>query len=198
MYQDKLAQGRSTSNFKAFRKSNLPPRMFNKEFTSDSDKVKEDFFAKFFYSVHSKSSSFEFSRDWSAGMPVLQEVSIEKKEAMKICKNLNVNISKDQMNYHLFCFTNSVFFYPLLLHRSIKKFCKSAIIQKNGKLQQCLLSIKRTTNAMYQITAQCLFYRSLPKFFSGFCSFGYTTTIHYFYTAHSLDLEVIDRQLLNC
>ena len=94
LYEDKLAQGRSTSNFKAFRKSNLPPRMFNKEFTADSDKVKEDFFAKFFYSVHSKSSSFAFSRDWSAGMPVLKEVSIEKKEAMKICKNLNVNISK--------------------------------------------------------------------------------------------------------
>ena len=51
--EDKLAQGRSTSNlfkyFKAFRKSNLPPLMIYNEFTSDSDKDKADLFAKFFF-----------------------------------------------------------------------------------------------------------------------------------------------------
>ena len=31
---------------------------------------------------------------------------------------------------------------------------------------------------MYQITAQCLFYRSLPKFLNRFCSLGYSHFLH--------------------
>ena len=46
-YEDKLAQGRSTSNlfkyFTAFTKSNLPPKMFYNEITADSDKDELDF-----------------------------------------------------------------------------------------------------------------------------------------------------------
>ena len=54
-YEDKLAQGRSTSNlfkyFKAFRESNLPPKKFYNGFAADCDKNKEDLFAKFLFSV---------------------------------------------------------------------------------------------------------------------------------------------------
>ena len=97
-FEDKLAQRRSTSNlfkyFKAFRKSKLPPKMFYNEFNADSDKDKADLFAKFSSLVSSKSSSFKFSCDLSADMPVLKEVSIETKEEMEVCKNSNVNKSK--------------------------------------------------------------------------------------------------------
>ena len=54
--------------------------MFYNEFNADSDKDKADLFAKFSSLVSSKSSSFEFSCNLSADMPVLKEVSIGTKE----------------------------------------------------------------------------------------------------------------------
>ena len=49
-------------------------------------------------------SSFEFAHKLSADMPVVKKISIEIKEVIEICENLNVNKSKGADELPLFLF----------------------------------------------------------------------------------------------
>ena len=97
-YEQELAAERASSKlfkyFKAFRKSNLPRKMFYESVSEETDKGKSELFSIFFSSVYTKSTKFIKGCNGNECVKSITTVNFFEKEVIEICMNLDINKSK--------------------------------------------------------------------------------------------------------